>query len=59
MLTGIRPMSDLTSAGRRMITAAFDQGAVTTLAIFAVLAEVKMCKVISVGTSVSGAADVR
>ena len=38
ILTGIRPMSDLSSAGQQVITTAFDKGAVTTSAIFAVLA---------------------
>lgn len=38
ILTGIRPMSDLSSAGQQIITGAFDKGAVMTSAIFAVLA---------------------
>ena len=38
ILAGIRPMSDLSSAGQHVITAAFDKGAVTTSATFAVLA---------------------
>jgi MFS family permease len=37
ILTGIRPMADLSSAGQQAITAAFDKGAVATSAVFAVL----------------------
>ena len=38
ILSGIRPMSDLSSAGQQVLTAAFDKGAMMTSAIFAVLA---------------------
>jgi len=38
ILTGIRPMNGLSSAGQQAVTAAFDKGAMTTTAIFAVLA---------------------
>jgi len=38
ILTGIRPMNGLSSAGQQMITDAFDRGAMTTSAIFAGLA---------------------
>jgi len=37
ILTGIRPMNSLSSAGQQVVTAAFDKGAMTTIAIFAVL----------------------
>ena len=37
ILTGIRPMNGLSSAGQQVVTAAFDKGAMTTIAIFAVL----------------------